>query len=171
MNTKTTDASAFFYIDGIPTKGLWVDLDESTSWETIREAIWNAIPGAVVDEILCADADGLARYFVGRHGSFDLKAWQEWVEAAERSHLDPEIIAAFCDNMGEWGADAVVNAEDCYMGSYDSAADFAAELIESCGDLSSIPEHLSYYFDYDKYGRDLLMGDFFESDGHYFANR
>lgn len=170
MRTKTTEASAFFYIDGIPTKGCWVDLDESTSWETIREAIWNAIPGAVVDEILCADAEGLARHFLSKFDGFDLDGWQEWIEAAERSHLEPEIIAAYCDNLGQWDAGTVADAEENYYGSHNSPADFAAELLDGTGDLASIPEHLSYYFDYEKYANDLLMTDFFESEGHYFRN-
>ena len=39
MNTITINAAAFFYIDGVPTKGTWVDLDESTTWDDIAAAI------------------------------------------------------------------------------------------------------------------------------------
>jgi antirestriction protein len=37
--------------------------------------------------------------------------------------------------------------------------------------LESVPENLRYYFDFEKFSRDLMMGDYFESDGHYFSNR
>lgn len=171
MTTTTTDASAFFYIDGIPTKGAWVDLDASTTWETIADAIRDAIPGAVIDEILCADAEGLALHFLSRYDGFDLDGWAEWIEAAERSHLEPEIIAAYCDNCGEWDADAVTNAEDCYSGTYDTPAEFAEDLAEQTCLLESVPENLRYYFDFEAFARDLLIGDYFEADGHYFHNR
>ena len=170
MNTTTTTASAFFYIDGIPTKGAWVELDSSTTWETIADAIREAIPGADCDEILCADAEGLARHFLGRYDGFDLKAWSEWIETAEASDLDPEIVALYCDNVGQWDAEAVRAAEENYYGAYVSHEEFAVELLNNTGDLASMPEHLSYYFDYQKCANDLLMTDFFEAEGHYFFN-
>jgi antirestriction protein len=171
MKTTTTEASAFFYIDGIPTKGCWVDLDSSTTWANIGDAIREAIPTAHPDEILCADAEGLARHFLSRFDGFDLTGWQEWSEAAEKAHLEPEIIAAYCDNVGSWDADAVSQAEDCYMGTFANDTEFAEEYADSTGMLDSIPEHLRYYFDFEKFARDLLAGDFFESDGHYFHSR
>lgn len=170
MNETTTKAAAFFYIDGIPTKGTWVDLDESTTWETIADEIRAAIPGAIVDEILCADAEGLARHFLSRYDCFEIGEWQAWIAAAERSHLDPEIIAAYCDNVGDWTEDSVSAAEDAYAGEFDSPEDFAADLAEQTGMLESVPENLRYYFDFEKFARDLMMGDYFEADGHYFHN-
>jgi antirestriction protein len=171
MNTTTTKNAAFFYIDGIPTKGTWVGLDESTTWETIADAIREKIPGAVIDEILCADAEGLARHFLSRYDCFSLNEWQEWTEAVGRSHLDPEIVAAYCENLGNWTREAVSDAEDDYAGSFDSPEDFACDYFEQTMTLESLPENLRYYFDFEKFGRDLLMGDYFESDGHYFSNR
>ncbi len=171
MTTTTTTAAAFFYIDGIPTKGCWVDLDESTTWETIADAIRAAIPGAAIDEILCADAEGPARHFLSRYDGFDLNCWQEWIEAAERSHLEIEVIEAYCDNVGMWDAEAVEAAEENYMGSFDTPAEFAEDYADGTGILSSIPENLRYYFDFERFANDLMSGDFFESDGHYFISR
>jgi antirestriction protein len=165
-----TDCSAFFYIDGIPTKGIRVELDASTTWEDIAEKIRTKYPSSDCDEILCADAEGFARHFLGRYDGFDLKAWAEWMEAADASDLDPEIVALYCDNVGQWDAETVQLAEENYYGSFYTPEDFAAELIEMCGELQRVPEHLRYYFDYEKYARDLLMGDFFEVQGHYFRN-
>jgi antirestriction protein len=172
MNTTTTtENAAFFYIDGIPTKGTWVELDESTTWETIAEAIREKIPSAEIDEILCADAEGMARHFLSRHDCFDLNGWQEWIAAVERAHYDAEIIAAYCDNVGQWDESAVTDAEDNYCGTFENAAEFAEDYAESTGMLESIPENLRHYFDFEKFGNDMLCGDVFESDGHYFYNR
>lgn len=170
MNTTTTDAAAFFYIDGIPTKGTWVDLDASTTWDDIAAAIREKIPGAVIDEILCADAEGHARHFLSRFDCFSLGEWQSWAEAVDRSHLDADIVAAYCDNIGDWTEDAVSNAEDAYAGTFDSPEDFGEDMAEQTGMLESVPENLRYYFDFEKFARDLLMGDYFEADGHYFHN-
>lgn len=171
MTTATATASAFFYIDGIPTKGCWVELDSSTTWEDIAQAIREKIPGADCDEILCAGAEGLAEEFLSSHDSFELKTFCEWMEAVERSHLDPEVISAYCSNLGEWSPEGVTNAEECYAGSYDSDEEFAEDLADQLGLLDQVPENLRYYFDMGRWANDLLMSDYFVNEGHYFHNR
>lgn len=58
-------------------------------------------------------------------------------------------------------------------GCYDSLADYAEELTTS---TSEVPEHLSYYIDYDRMGRDMEMsGDIFtvetaHNEVHMFSN-
>lgn len=172
MNATTaTDAAAFFYIDGIPTKGTWVALDASTTWESISEAIKAAIPGSNPDEILCADVEGEACHFLNAFDGFNLYGWLEYAAALENSHLDQEIAAAYCDMIGEWTPGAVENAEDAYLGTFDSPAEFAEDLMEQTGGLEAIPENLRYYFDFEKFARDLLMDGYCEHGGHYFSNR
>lgn len=171
MTTATVTASAFFYIDGIPTKGCWVELDSSTTWEDIAQAIREKIPGADCDEILCADAEGDASHFLTAWDAFDLRSWQDYSAALDGSHLDPEIVAAYCDNVGEWTPQGVEAAEECYAGTYDSDEEFAEELADQLGLLDQVPENLRYYFDMGRWANDLLMGDYFVNEGHYFHNR
>ncbi|WP_084813718.1 antirestriction protein ArdA [Desulfogranum japonicum] len=73
-----------------------------------------------------------------------------------------------CDYLSlSWGL------EDNYQGCYDSLADYAEELTTS---TSEVPEHLSYYIDYDRMGRDMEMsGDIFtvetaHNEIHVFSN-
>jgi antirestriction protein len=47
---------------------------------------------------------------------------------------------------------------ECYHGEYDSEEDFAISLAE---DTMTIPEHISYYIDYEKMARDLFICDYF----------
>ena len=171
MTTATATASAFFYIDGIPTKGAWVELDSSTTWKDIAQALREKFPGADSDEILCAGAEGLADEFLSAYDSFELKSFSEWMGAVERSHLDPEIIAAYCSNLGEWTSEGVTNAEECYAGTYDSDEEFAEDLADQLGLLDQVPENLRYYFDFGRWANDLLMSDYFVNEGHYFHNR
>jgi len=77
--------------------------------------------------------------------------------------------ASFIAEYGELGAAVVAHIDgdideakrildDCYHGEYDSEEDFAISFAE---DTMTIPEHLSYYIDYQKMARDLFIGYFF----------
>lgn len=60
--------------------------------------------------------------------------------------------------------------KDCFQGEFRNAGDFAEHLCEEFNTLEEIPENLRFYFDFDAYGRDLLMGDYWQSEGYYFRN-
>lgn len=167
--TKTleTESQAFFYIDGIPTKGLWVDLDDVNSWEDVEAKLLDLFPSSQIDEILCSDIEGIGRHFYASNcDSFDMAAWIEFKEDASSTYLDMATIDAYFKNCG---VSPVSEVEDSYRGEFDSWEDFAHDLLEQTGDLNAIPEHLRFYFDFALYGRDLSY-DFFESDGIFFQN-
>jgi antirestriction protein len=159
----------FFYVDGIPSKGLWVDLMEVRSWDDIRERLELEFPLSDLDELLCADIEGLPKHFYySACDSFSMNEWVDFLEDWEsHDHLEAEIIDAYFDNCGVVGLDQV---EEAYSGQFNSDEDFAYDLMESTGDLSQIPESLRFYFDYEKFARDLMMGDYFSSNGYYFRN-
>ena len=169
MIATTTTHQGFFYVDGIPTKGLWIDLMEVKSWDDIREELESHYPNSELDEILCADIEGLPRHFYYSDcDSFSMNEWVEFLEDWEQNdHIDEEVIDAYFDNCGVCDLEKV---DGYYYGQFDSDEDFAVHLLESTGELSQLPESLSYYFDYEKYARDLMMGDFFSNNGHYFCN-
>lgn len=161
------DNQAFFYIDGIPTKGCWIDLDQVGAWEDIQLILSQAFPSAVIDEVLCADVEGLAQYFyTSSCDSFDLDAWLEFLEEKAGTHLSDEVIAAYFDNCG---VSSLSDVEEAYAGEFNNDEDFAVQLLDDTGELdpSSL---LGAYFDYEKFARDLMMCDYFESNGHYFRN-
>lgn len=78
---------------------------------------------------------------------------------------DEEAKNAFVDYYGEWDGDRF---NECYRGEYSSDTAMAEEFLDETGGLGSIPENLRWYFDYEKFARDLLISDMFESNGHYF---
>jgi antirestriction protein len=162
---------AFFYIDGIPTKGNWIDLDDISEWDEIKEQLATSleIESGDIDEVLCADVEGLARHFYSSNcDSFDLDEWADFKEQMSGTHLDAEVIDAYLDNCGIGGV-SISDIEEAYSGQFDSWEDLAYDLLESTGDINQIPESLRGYFDYEKFGRDLSY-DYFESNGHYFRN-
>ena len=69
----------------------------------------------------------------------------------ENPGIGGALLAQFCDDLDE----ARKAIEENYFGCYDSLADYAGELTEG---TCQIPEHLSYYIDYDRMGRDMEMG-------------
>lgn len=157
----------FFYIDGIPTKGLWIDLEMVGGWEDIQFQLSQEFPSASFDEVLCADVEGLASHFYASNcDSFDLDGWLEFLEQKQTTHLEDEVISAYFDNCGVSSLD---NVEEAYAGEFNSDEDFGWDYIESTGMLSEMPENLRSYFDVEKFSRDLMF-DYFESNGHYFRN-
>ena len=48
--------------------------------------------------------------------------------------------------------------QDQYLGCFESIEDYAMDYIESTGSLRQLPESLQYYFDYERFARDLEMG-------------
>jgi len=59
--------------------------------------------------------------------------------------------------------------EESYCGQWDSKQEFADHIADNTitGDL---PEMGQLYFDYQKFARDLFMGDYWSSNGYIFRN-
>ena len=97
-------------------------------------------------------------------------------DLASNSHLSEAALSAYWDNIGSKGEmpdkSTVRDAEDCYIGEFDSLTHLAEHLCDETGTLAEMPENLRCYFDFEKYGRDLqLGGDVWENEGFYFFNR
>lgn len=86
-------------------------------------------------------------------------------------YADLDAIGEYMDWRGI-SADEfdISDFEDSFNGYYDSKEEFAEQLLDECGDLSSIPESLRYYFDYEKFARDLFMSDYYFSNGYVFRH-
>lgn len=60
---------------------------------------------------------------------------------------------------------------EAYQGEYATMADFAEELLDDTGALAPMPESLRPYFDYESYGRDLVLGgDYYHAGGYVFRS-
>jgi hypothetical protein len=100
------------------------------------------------------------------------QAEEEAVMAIEEAGHDLGAVRAYRDNMGEqytplleW-EDWIGDFEDSYQGEL-STREFAEQLAEDFFDLDST---LGGYFDYEKWERDLFMGDYWENDGYIFRS-
>jgi antirestriction protein len=170
--SASSGVAGFFYIDGIPTKGIWVDLMPVRSWDDVREALEVAYPNAVVDEILMADYEGsiLKPFYASSCDAFSMTEWADFAEGLERTHLDMDVIEAYADNASSWEDVTIQNIEDSYMGQFDSDEDFAEDYAENSCLFEGVSDTVRYYFDFEHYWKAELRHYFYESNGYYFRN-
>ena len=166
-------SDAFWYVDGEPTKGKWIDMDGIDSTDEVLEELAEAglIPRdedgdpEYGGDLLVADAEGLAKAFLGRYGGFDLDDFVEARDHCASGHVDEDAVIAYIDYAGSWSKS---DFEESYNGTADSEAEFAEQFADDIGLLESVPENLRYYFDFEKYGRDLFINDYYLNNGYVF---
>jgi antirestriction protein len=162
---------AFFYVDGIPTKGIWLDLECVDSWADIHDELYRAgiIGTDYGSDVLVADIEGpLARAcYSPQYDTLDLQAFIDLRCDVEQHGFNSGAAVAFINWYGCWDSDAFENA---YMGRYDSEQDYAEQYIDDTGLLSDMPGHLLCYFDYEAFARDLFCGDYWFDDGYVFCS-
>ena len=167
----TTDNQVFFYVDGIPTKGAWVDMDAIDDWQEVKTAL---VVHGFCDEdydgdILAADAEGLCKPFLGRHDTFDLA---EFVDCRDHeTHAPDEAKIAYVEWMGSWDSQGF---DDAYIGNYSRETNpkqaFIYSYVDDAGVLEGAPQIAKDYFDYESYERDRFINDFHEENGFIFYN-
>ena len=161
---------AFWYVDSEPTKGVWIDVDYIANTDEVLEELAEGgfVPrdedGDPVygGDLLVADAEDLAKAFLGSHGSFDLDDFVEARDYASRNHVPEDAIVAYIDMAGSWSRSGFAND---YVGAYDSEEAYAKEYCDECMD---VPEALEGYIDYEKLARDLFINDVYYTDGYVF---
>jgi len=166
------DVQGFFYIDGIPTKGIWVDLLPVRSWEDVQTLLEDAFPDSVVDEILMADYEGeiLKPFYSSSCDGFSMTEWADFAEALESTHLDIEVIEAYCSNFCYPSDCEIDKIEESYWGQADSDKEFAEDYADQTGLLSDVSQTVRNYFDFQAFWDCELRHDFTESNGYYFRN-
>jgi antirestriction protein len=143
--------------------GSWIDLTLVDSKEEFYEICAELHKDEEDPEFMFQDFQGFPHCFY-HECSLDDKLW-EYLELIKDSNEDKaEAIADFI----EGGYDSE-DFEDNYEGQFDSEIDFAYHIVDELDMLHDVPENLKYYFDYEKYARDLFIGDYWISDnGHVF---
>lgn len=164
------EEGAFFYVDGIPTKGLWIDLEDVDGWHDIHQALVQAelISAGYAGEILVADVEGaLARAcYASRVDTIDLGTYITLRDSISHLNAPAGAAVAFINWYGSWDSDAFENA---FMGVFDSEEAYAETLIEENGMLAEMPEYLRCYFDVERFARDLFIGDYYFDEGYVFS--
>jgi len=144
--------------------GKWLYIENYSDKEEFLKACAELHSDEEDPELMFQDWEGVPDDMVSECW-LDPECW-ELIEAYDE--FDEDAVKAYIYCFGEWNRG---DFQDRYRGEYDSWEDFAEQLVDELGYLYEIPEHLRYYFDYEKYARDLrLGGDVCEHDGYYFWN-
>lgn len=103
--------------------------------------------------------ENLETYFdydaFGRDMMFDYSRGEEGEEDAEGNPQDP---------------DHYYDQDGYDMGEYESDRQVAEDFIDNIGGVDQLgKDTASRYFDYEAFGRDLLINDYFEENGYYFS--
>ena len=140
--------------------GVWIDATQDL--DDIQEQVNKMLalsPEADAEEYAIHDFEGFNGYRLSEYEGLE-SAHEVACFIEEYPEIGGELLDYFSDIE-----EARKVAEENYCGCYKSLADYAEELTEQ---TSQIPEHLQYYIDYEKMGRDMeLNGDVFTIETGY----
>ncbi len=142
--------------------GKWLDLSDYSDSEEFYNACrelhsdeedpelmfqdWEYIPSALIGESWLADNIFEIIEAVSNLSETQQEAFGVWLNYTSRNIASEDID------------DLISSFEDEYQGEYKDEEDFAYEIVEECYDL---PEFAKTYFDYEKFARNLFLGDYY----------
>lgn len=128
--------------------GDWVTPTDYLSFEKFNNAIQVATEYA--DEVAVHDYDG-----INMSNEYpDFEELYYFCQALEDSELDNEVILAYAEDTGEeLDTELIANAEQNYVGTFDSFQDYADVFADE--QLYNTDDFLKSYFDYESFARDL----------------
>lgn len=145
--------------------GAWLDLEAFDSYDEFLEICALLHDDEDDPEFMFQDYQGFPREWYDESGlkeSFD-----NIVEYCKLDENDREVFDAYY----EWSGNAdFAHFKNHYMGKFDTEEDFAEYIVSECYDLDNMMGDLSFYFDYERYARDLFMTDYAFCDGYVFSN-
>lgn len=149
--------------------GKWLDLADYSDKEEFYDACrelhsdepdaeymfqdYENIPDGLISESWISDNLFEVIEAVSELGDDEQEAFYLWLDNGSRD-IDTDDISVLIDSF-----------RDDYQGTYKDEEDYAYEVVEQCYDL---PEFAKTYFDYEKFARDLFIGDYWFSAGYVF---
>ena len=103
-------------------------------------------------------------------GDVDLDfEWEEKNEDDFETEEDYDYYNSEIEAQKELADELIEKAEENYQCDDDTFEDMVNELyIDPCIEGAADPDTIYRYFDYDRFRNELLMGDYFYSNGYYF---
>lgn len=137
--------------------GKWIDADQDAEsiYAEVKEML-AASTEPVAEEWAIHDHDGFGEYNLSEYESFETVA-NLGIGIAEHG----EAYAGFVAHQGGLEYASLEDFDEQYRGHYKDEEDFAYEFVDELGYLDDLPDTISSYFDYEKFARDLFIGDFY----------
>lgn len=114
------------------------------------------VPSA--EEWAIHDHEGFHGVSISEHDSFD-----DIAELAQLIEEHGPAYAAYADLVGADNANGP-GFQDKYCGEFGSEQEYAEQLIDDCYNIKEMMGNLSFYFDYEKFARDLFINDYTSQD-------
>lgn len=149
-------------------EGKWINLlDDVTDREDFYEKIAELHSDEADPEFMFQDYENMPRGIVSETSiNWDyIDGLRRVLEEYGEEYA--EAYALFVENFHDTDEE---NFYESYSGTADSEEDYAVQLLEETGELNALPQNLRYYFDYEKFARDLFINDYTFIDGHVFRN-
>lgn len=143
-------------------EGMWIDLTTFFDYDDFIEFCYNLHADEEDPELMFQDYENFPRELYSE-SCFDEDDFDTIIKYA--SFADRDAVDAF---LSCFSVDELDKFEDAYQGEFDSEEDFAYHIIDECYDIEQTMGNLSFYFDYEKFARDLFMCDYFFDNGYVF---
>ena len=145
-------------------EGAWLDCEDYSSKEEFLEACAELHKDENDPEFMYQDYEGFPERYYSESG-IDTDLWDVYlkVDSDEREAFEAYLSIFDGDFDGDYD-----DFRERYQGEFKSEEDFAYYIVDECGMLDKVPENLRYYFDYEKYARDLFLDGYTMENGHVF---
>ena len=147
--------------------GLWLDITKFDDYYEFLDVCRQLHADEEDPELMFQDFENFPRCLYSE-SCMDEDTFNKIVEYAA---LDEDDREAFDDYIALGHDFDIDSFHEAYQGQFDTEADFADYIVSECYDLDSMMGNLSFYFDYEKYARDLFMDGYDMGDhGHVFRS-
>ena len=129
--------------------GAWLDCEDYADYADFIEACKKLHKDESDPELMFQDFEEFPTMFYKEY-AIDPRLW----DYLTLDESDRGIVNAWLSENPLSDSEDLQSIVDSFTGRYDSWADYAEEITRAC---HNIPDHLEYYIDWEKMGRDMLL--------------
>lgn len=149
--------------------GKWMDLSDYSGSKEFYDACRELHSDEEDPELMFQDWENIPSALIGEswlaENIFELIEALSSLTETQQQAFGIWLSYTSRDVSSEDAHDLISSFEDEFQGEYKDEADFAYDIVEQCYDL---PEFSKTYFDYEKFARDLFIGDYYFEEGYVF---
>ena len=134
--------------------GKWIDISEYNTYEEFVDACRELHSDEDDPEFMVQDYENFPRKWYHEGG---LPTEEEFNKINDYYLMDDTEQRAYEAYVNYTDDDDIDNFHEAYEGQFDSASDFAYDLVDNLGWEGIGSDNLDMYFDYDSFGRDLMF--------------
>lgn len=151
--------------------GKWLDLSEFSDLEEFYQACKELHDDEEDPEYMFQDYENIPKSLIDEswlsEKFFEVRDSLDQLDEKESEPFSIWYNNGHHDLASDDTDDLISSFREAYQGEFDSNEDFAMQIVDECYDL---PDFSKTYFDYEKYARDLFIGDYWSENGHVFLN-